>query len=166
MAGAVRAGIAFPVDPPIPVPKPGTSPTARTIELPSVLSPFASPDTPDGTTAEGQAPRADKLPGDATGQGKNADLRLEFPAGPKTTVTPTLRLDGNGTTNPNDIRVSPPRDQEFNPAPGLGASVDLGDVTVDANVSQPLKGSGPRIGPDGRVTSDGTNVGVDMKMRF
>jgi hypothetical protein len=166
-AGAVSARTAFPADPPIPVQKPGFAGAARTIELPSVLSPFASPDAPGDAATGSEAPLSNQFPGGAARQGDaNGALRVEIPALPKTTVSPSLRLDGNGTTNPNDIRVAPPRDQEFNPTPGLNATVDLGDMTLGTNLSQSLKGTGPRIGSDGRPTGDGTSVGVDMKMKF
>ena|SRR5271167_4048527 len=170
-AGVAHAGTTFPAEPPTPIQKPDAPVAARTIELPSVLSPFASPDTSEsaktGSEAPLVAPLSDRFPGDTSGQGNASDpLRVKIPAFPKATVTPSLRFDGNGTTNPNDIRESPPRDQEFNPSPGLNAAIDLGDMTLGTNFSQSLKGSGPRIGADGRPTSDGTSVGVDMKMKF
>ena len=164
-AAGASAKTTFPADPPIPVPKPLAVGVTRALEL----SPL--PEADANYIALGSQPpfSNDVLRGVPPAEERTNNIwRLDVPRLPDMTLAPWLRLNAPTTSNPNDIRIAPPQDQHFDPTPGLDATMDLGDVTLGTKLNQSLKGGGsaPRIGPDGRLTTDSTNVGVDMKMKF
>jgi hypothetical protein len=152
--------------PPIPVPKPPIIGETTTPEAPRLtIPPVALPQAPFADPAS-QLPLAAPRTDQTAISDPNKPPQFVIHDAPTMTLVPSLRLDNSEPGNPHDVLVAPPQGQRFNPTPGLKATMDLGDLSVDTTVSQPLKGGDNRFTPDGRSTGERPKLGVDLKMKF
>lgn len=151
--------------PTIASPKPPTAPSVPAAVAPKLnLAPAGEPIT-SFKAPEPIAPFT--VPDPAANAGGARDkLRFEVPQLPNVTVAPSLRLRDLPPAGSKDILTSAPRDPRFNPTPGLKATIDLGDVTLDTKLNQPFKNGDANTVPGGPPTTDRAKVGVDMRLKF
>ncbi|MFI4987315.1 MAG: hypothetical protein ACHQF3_07725 [Alphaproteobacteria bacterium] len=151
-------------------PAPARTPPVQTADAVALLSLELHPSAPSAMTIASRAealPFSDPLILPVTvdgGAGKG--LRFEVPRIGNMTIVPSLQVLGLPPVNASDVRISAPHDPRFNPSPGLDAVVDLGQLTLDARLIQPLRAADTRGAPDTRYLGDRGNIGVDMKLKF
>lgn len=162
--------------PPIPVPKPGEADAAATSEMLRVelLPPLASglPLAAIEASAAAGSPSAAKpfsapsvTSSFSYSVASNA-FRLAVPQSGEVSLVPSFALVGMDAADPNLIRMSAPHEPRITPTPGIGAMMQLGDITLDAKVNQPLRAVESKTAPDTRLLEDRSNFGVDMKLQF
>ena len=93
-------------------------------------------------------------------------FRLAVPQSGEVSLVPSFALVGLDVADPNLIRMSAPHEARIAPAPGIGAMMQLGDITLDAKINQPLRAVESKSAPDTRLLEDRSNFGVDMKLQF
>jgi len=83
------------------------------------------------------------------------------------TLAPTLNFGAATPASPYDPRISAPASQRLNPTPGLDASMDLGNVTLDTVLSRPLNRNVDNpVAATGQPAAIRPNMGVDLKLKF
>jgi hypothetical protein len=162
--------------PPLPVPKPGEADGAATSEMLRVelLPPLASgvslaaieASAAAGTPSDGQPFSAPPVTSSFSLNVASNAFRFPLPQSGDVSIVPSLELVGLPAADPNLIRMSAPHEPRLTPAPGIGAMMQLGDITLDAKFNQPLRAVETRSAPDTRMLEDRSNFGVDMKVKF
>ncbi len=166
-------------EPPLPVPKPGeavasTASTASEMLRVELLPPLASgvslaaleAAAAAGTPSDGQPFAAPPLTSSFSLSVASNAFRFAVPQSGDVSIVPSLELVGLPAADPNLIRMSAPHEPRLTPAPGIGAVMQLGDITLDAKFNQPLRAVETKSSPDTRMLEDRSNFGVDMKVKF
>ncbi|MFI5023337.1 MAG: hypothetical protein ACHQRJ_17025 [Alphaproteobacteria bacterium] len=164
------------LDPPIPVPKPGETVAAAASEmlrvelLPPLTSglPLAAVEASAaaGPPSAAQPFAAPPLTSSFSYSVASNALRLAVPQSGDMSIVPSFALIGLDVADPNLIRMSAPHESRIAPAPGIGAMMQLGDITLDAKFNQPLRAVESRSSPDTRLLEDRSNFGVDLRLQF
>ena len=161
---------------PIPVPKPGEADAAATSEMLRVelLSPLPSglplaaieASAAAGPPSAAQPFSAPSITSSFSYSVASNAFRLAVPQSGEVSLVPSFALVGLDAADPNLIRMSAPHEPRITPTPGIGAMMQLGDITLDAKINQPLRAVESKTAPDTRLLEDRSNFGVDMKLQF
>ncbi|HKO06663.1 MAG TPA: hypothetical protein VJ487_03035 [Alphaproteobacteria bacterium] len=168
------------VDPPIPVPKPDEAVASAASEMLRVelLPPLtsgvplaeveasAAAGTPSAAQPFSAPPPTSSFSYSVSYSVASNALRLAVPQSGEVSIVPSFALIGLDVADPNLIRMSAPHEPRIAPAPGIGAMMQLGDITLDAKFNQPLRAVESRSAPDTRLLEDRSNFGVDMRLKF
>ncbi len=153
-------------EPPLPVPAP--KPAVAAADEMALLILEVQTSTPARGALPAEAlPFSDPVVLPVTVDGGAAKaVRFEVPRIGNMTIVPSLELLGLPPANAYDARISAPHDLRLTPSPGIDAVVQLGMLTLDARLNQPLRTPDTKSAPDTRYLGDRSNFGVDMKLKF